>query len=265
MALGVGGDKAATVKRGDSYTLTSSDLAATEGDWLKIEALPTGGTLLKNGVPMEVEDIILPADLSGGKIVYRHDGANATADKVTVVAVKDGESPEESDDDDLDFTITDNAGWLLLTNHQDKPAEARVYQRKWEAAEDQAVIDTRIIGTTALVEFTSSLNITSYFTKDQFKGVTEFGSQYVDEYIQKMKTRLVQILKQSDFSALKTAVNTYGAGIELNPSVWNGLTDEQRAAWKAIRDHVDTVGPQTIEVRRDNFLVAVSLAAPLLS
>jgi len=107
------GVHAATVAEGQSVTLTSSMLQATDVDntpsqiTYTLATTPTGGILYKNGVALAADGTFTQADIDAGRINYTHGGAEAVSDSFTF-HVSDGTTrvPAGTAETTFDLTVT---------------------------------------------------------------------------------------------------------------------------------------------------------------
>lgn len=81
------GNKMATLNEGDSITLDSSHLSATDTDTddstliFTLNSTTDEGTLKKDATALAVNDTFTQQDIADGRISYAHDGSNTTSDE----------------------------------------------------------------------------------------------------------------------------------------------------------------------------------------
>ncbi|QEF96415.1 Cadherin domain protein [Stieleria maiorica] len=112
------GDTVTEGSTGNTVTtamLETTDVDNTDSQLVyTVDAVPTNGTLYRNGVALNVSDTFTQADIDAGLISYDHDGSNTTSDS-------------------FDFTVDDGAGtttsstfnWTV-TAANDAPVEASI-------------------------------------------------------------------------------------------------------------------------------------------
>ncbi|MBI5332965.1 MAG: tandem-95 repeat protein, partial [Burkholderiales bacterium] len=141
-----GADASRTIAEGDAYTVSAADLGFSDVDsgstlqGMRIDTLPTAGTLLLDGVAVSAGAVVSLADIAAGKLVFQPDGdANGSPYGSFNFSVQDDAGAFDATPNTFTLNVTpvndapavdgpgaDAAGNYAVTTPEDTPLVGRV-------------------------------------------------------------------------------------------------------------------------------------------
>jgi hypothetical protein len=133
-----------------------------------VTVLPSGGTLLKNGITIALSETFTQADVNANQISYTHDGFNSVADKFT-------------------FTVSDGAGGFIAATDFQISIDIVL------SAEDELNAETAIFPMPASKEVTVRL-VNNYKGTVFIRLIDTSGKKLISENVMKETSELVHMM-----------------------------------------------------------------------